>query len=74
MEKIHLKFIDDTTMAESIHLKEHLVQNPDLVHPTKYHERTGHVLPKGVSKVQDALDDLVIYTRDHQMQLNKEKT
>ena len=37
-------------------------------------ERTGHVLPKGVSKVQDALDDLVIYTRDHQMQLNKEKT
>ena len=74
MEKIHLKFIDDMTVAESIHLKEHLVQNPDLVHPTKYHERTGHVLPKGVSKVQNILDELVTYTRNHQMKINQEKT
>ena len=74
MEKIHLKFIDDMTVAESIHLKTELLQNPDLIHPTQYHERTGHVFPKELSKVQEVLDDLKIYARTNEMRINHEKT
>lgn len=62
MDKIHMKFIDDMTVAESIHLKEQLIVNPDPVHPLQYHERTGHILPMEKSQVQSVLDELQDYT------------
>ena len=74
MDNIHMKFIDDMTVAESIHLKEQLIENPDPVHPLQYHERTGHILSLERSKVQSVLDDLHDYTEKHQMRLNQDKT
>ena len=43
IDTIHMKFIDDMTIAESIHLKEKFITNPAPVHPLQYHERTGHI-------------------------------
>ena len=76
MEKIHLKFIDDMTAAESINLREKLIPNPDPepMRPFNYHDRTQHVLPKENSKLQTLLDDVNEYARDHQMKINTEKT
>ena len=71
---INLKFIDDMIAAESIYLKENLVVNPNPVRPLQYHKRTLHVLPDGVSHLQSLLDDLKIYSSDHQMRINDEKT
>ena len=74
IEKIHMKFIDDMTMAESIYLKDKLIKNPNPVHPLQYHERTEHILPKESSKLQQQLNDLKIYTEKHQMKINQDKT
>ena len=74
VNKIHLKFIDDMMAAESIYLKEKLVENPNPVRPLQYHERTLHVLPDGVSDLQSLLDDLKTYSLNHQMRINDEKT
>ena len=65
---------EDMTVAESIHLKKQLIENPDPVHPLQYRERTGHILPLERSKVQSVLDDLHDYTEKHQMRLNQDKT
>ena len=76
MKKIHLKFIDDMTAAESINLKEKLINNPEQnpIRPLNFHERTQHILPQNESTVQLLLDDINSYAEDHQMQLNHEKT
>ena len=76
MDKIHLKFIDDMTAAESINLKETLVPNPDPnpERPFRYHDRTQHVLPKLSSQLQTLMDDLQLYTSAHQMKINDKKT
>ena len=74
IDTIHMKFIDDMTIAESIHLKEKLIKNPAPVHPLQYHERTGHILPNERSKVQKLLQELKVYTEEHEMKLNQKKT
>ena len=53
-----MKFIDDMTLAESIHLKEKLIINPNPVQPFQYHEKTGHVLPLENCQLQTQLDEL----------------
>ena len=47
VNQIHLKYVDDITMAETINLGEQLVEVPESVRPMPdmYHARTGHVLP-----------------------------
>ena len=76
MDKIHLKFIDDMTAAESINLKKNLLpnpnQNPD--RPLRYHDRTQHILPYQNSQLQTLLDDIKVYTDTNQMKINKKKT
>ena len=76
MDKIHLKFIDDMTLAESINLKSNLLENPDPnpARPFQYHERTQHLLPQHKFQLQNVLDDLKIYTEVHQMKINQNKT
>ena len=76
MKKIHLKFIDDMTAAESINLKEKLVNNPEQnpIRPLNFHDRTKHILPQDESTVQLLLDDINSYAEDHQMQIKHEKT
>ena len=76
MPKIHLKYIDDMTIAEAIDLKKKLVENPDKnpPKPLQYHERTGHVFPEGQSEVQAQLQDLEAYCENYQMKLNPKKS
>ena len=51
-----MKFIDDLTVAESISLKEQLVnEDRKLAFPLNYHNRTGHYLPPNKSKMQSVL-------------------
>ena len=74
LEQIHLKWVDDMTIAESVTLKEKLEVNHDIIYPPQFHERTGHYLPASKSKCQKLLDELVTYTKEHQMLLNDKKT
>ena len=76
MQRIHLKYIDDMTVAEAIDLKKKLVENPDPCppRPLKYHERTGHILPESESEVQQLLTEILTYTENNQMKLNSNKT
>ena len=48
MESIHLKYIDDLTVAQSLSLKNQLVLNSDneKERPLDYHNRTEHMLPR----------------------------
>ena len=75
MEKIHLKFIDDMTAAESLHLKNKLVNNPEInpSRPFNFHERTQHILPKENTKLQTLLDDIKMYADQHEMKINHKK-
>ena len=75
INKIHLKFIDDLTVAEAINLKSKLVPNPNPnpPRPLPYHDRTGHVLADGQSEVQKLLLELNSYVNQHQMKINKQK-
>ena len=52
VNEIHLKFVDDLTLAEAINLPEKLVKVPasDRPQPDNYHARTGHVLPPPLNK------------------------
>ena len=76
IEHIHMKFIDDMTVAESIDLKQKLIPNPDLnpPRPVNYHDRTGHVLNMGQSQVQVQLNELMEYTKKNEMKINGEKS
>ena len=51
--EIHLKYVDDLLIAESINMKEQLVSVPvqDKPLPDVFHARTGHHLPLEKSKV-----------------------
>ena len=64
IDKIHLKFIDDMTAAESINLKEKLLPNPNSnpTRPLQFHECTQHILPKQNSQQQTLLDELKVYS------------
>ena len=57
--KIHLKYVDDLTLAASINLPERLVSLPDSERPLPdmYHARTGHVLPVANSELVKQLEE-----------------
>ena len=76
MPRIHLKYIDDMTVAESLNLKKVLIENPDNnpSRPIQYHKRTGHILPEGLSAVQNLLKEIQIYSENHEMKINDSKT
>ena len=76
METIHLKFIDDLTVAESLNLKKQLVPNPNgnPPRPLNFHDRTEQILPESESKLQVLLNDIIDYTINHKMELNKDKS
>ena len=72
----HWKYIDDLTIAEALDLKRCLKSDSEnkLEKPLTFHNRTSHILPPGVSKVQTQLIDLQQYAIDNEMKINKEKT
>ena len=76
VNNIHLKYVDDMTLAEPINLAKQLVSIPDNVRPMPdmYHARTGHVLPLGNSEVYNQLLKTEEYARSNYMKLNFKKT
>ena len=74
VEKIHMKFIDDMTIAESILLKDKLVKDPNPEQPLNYHGRTEHTLSPTKLKVQTLLNELGSYAQKHEMKINHKKT
>ena len=73
---IHMKFVDDLTLAESINVKECVIPNPDPnpPRPLSYHDRTLHVLPTAQTPVQGELNRMLDYCRENKMKINMDKT
>ena len=74
--EIHLKYVDDFTLAEAIDLPKNLVTVPDdkRPQPDVFHARTGHALPLQKSKVYNQLMKTVDYAKANEMQINYKKT
>ena len=74
--EIHLKYVDDLTMAEAINLPEQLVKVPASLRPQPdcFHARTGHSLPAQNSKVFKQLVKTQSQAEQNQMTLNFKKT
>ena len=73
---IHLKYVDDMTLAEAMRLKNTLIPNPDPcpVQPLAFHYRTLHTMPDGGCEMQDQLYKLLEYCEENQMMINGNKT
>ena len=74
MNKIHLKYVDDFTLAEAINLPEKLIKVPDRPRPDNFNERTGHALPLESSNVYKQMLKINEYARQNDMKLNFKKT
>ena len=74
INEIHLKYVDDMSLAESVNLKEMLVTVPDRAQPDNYHARTGHELPKQNSAVYNQLIETKDYADRNHMKINFNKT
>ena len=76
IHEIHMKFVDDMTLAEAFNLKDCVIPNPNTnpVRPLNYHDRTEHVLPSDSNVMQMQLDKIVRYCEDNEMRINIDKT
>ena len=74
VNEIHLKYVDDLTLAESVNLSEKLVPVPDRARPDVFHARTGHALPEGESRVYKQLLKTQEYCTLNEMRINQKKT
>ena len=76
LNEIHLKFVDDLTLAEAIDLKSQLLDVPfkERPHPDNFHARTGHTLRPEDSKVFSQLENTKQYAATNGMKLNPKKT
>ena len=76
IKNMHLKYVDDLTLAEAINLKSELSVENNLIweRPLRFHDRTEQTLPKGASQVQQQLDNLQEYSRVNSMKINQDKT
>ena len=70
---IHMKYVDDLSLAQSINLKQCVVPNPNPTHPLNFHERTNHILPPSTYTLQDDLNKLADFSKNHQMVINTNK-
>ena len=76
MNKIHLKYVDDLSLSESVNLQTKLQRIPDNERslPDVYRARTGHVLPMTRSEVYNQLLQIEKYAKDNHMKINYRKT
>ena len=76
LNEIHLKYVDDMTIAEAISMKNQLDEVPlnKISLPDTYHERTGHVLLPENSKVHSMIQKTVQYAENNKMKINYKKT
>ena len=72
---IHLKYVDDLTLAEAINLPKNLKSVPVNLRPQPdaFHARTGHVLLQDQSELLKQLKRTSEYAKDNEMQLKKSK-
>ena len=73
---IHLKYVDDLTLAEAIDMKRQLTNIPETERPQpdNFHERTGHTLEPKNSKIHSQLLKTEQYARENKMEINYSKT
>ena len=64
LNNLHLKYIDDMTIAESISLKSKLKFSDDMLNPRTCYERTGHMLEPNDSILNTKLKDINKYARN----------
>ena len=74
--EIHLKFVDDLTIAETINMQDQLVKvpNDERAQPDNYHARTGHAFPSNNSRVYKQLIKTETYAKENDLKLNYKKT
>ena len=73
--RLHLKYVDDLSIAESIPLKENVKPAPnDRPRPDPFHCRTGHELIPENSEVYQQISMIKDYASENQMKLNLQKT
>ena len=74
--QIHLKFVDDLTVAESLIMKDSVRQVPlsTRPQPDTYHSRTGHELIPEKSAVLSQIKTIREYSETNDMKLNLKKT
>ena len=71
--KTHMKYVDDLSLAQAIDLRKCLIPNPNPIKPQAYHDRTNHILPSSKYTLQEDLNKLVEYSKDHGMRINEKK-
>ena len=74
MNEIHLKYVDDLTLAEAVNLPQTLIEVLDRARPDSYHARTGHALPVEKSRVYEQILRTNEYARINDMRINFNKT
>ena len=76
MNTIHLKFVDDLTMAEKINMHTQLTSAPleERPQPDPFRARTGHKLKIEESEVLKQLKETQNYADRHNMKINFQKT
>ena len=74
--QIHLKFVDDLTVAESLILKDSVKPVPltSRPQPDTYHKRTGHELIPPKSSVLSQIESIREHSKINDMKLNLKKT
>ena len=74
MQSTHMKYIDDMTIAHTLHLKKTLKENIDPTGPRVYHDRTGHYLPDCDSMMTEQVEKLNKFVEDNDMKINQDKS
>ena len=76
VNQIHLKYVDDLALAESINMNTQLIEIPQNERPLPdaYRSRTGHKLKSESFKISDQLNEIYLYAQENKMKLNLEKT
>ena len=76
ISNLHLKYVDDLTLLESISLKDALSvdTSKQWERPLNFHERTEHILKPDGLQLQAELDKLSSYATLNKMKINQEKT
>ena len=73
--ELHLKYVDDLALLESITLSTQLSRVPsDAPQPFTYHSRTGHQLLPENSRVFQNLKETEEYAKKNKMKINYKKT
>jgi hypothetical protein len=71
---IHLKYVDDLSLAETVNISEKLIHDPDHMQPDTFLARSGHVLPPEDSAVYRQLVKTAVYASNNNMKVNEKKT